>query len=202
MSSHHIVRDQQEPALIVHDTAHIRRDVLDQLLEWSPTVLAMGESINWLMELGTKIDFCLLEKDKMPDADALAAQDPVQLFEFDNSLSIDSALAILMKEGHDHVNIITSESKVRDLLQSINLLKDEFQIILYVGSSRLIFFRGSKFSKWYARGTELYLESLGTNSPRLSGGVFRISGSSYVIEEDGEYSVEGTPPIIITEVIR
>lgn len=37
MSSHHIVRDDQEPALIIANGAACSSELLGQLLEWSPS---------------------------------------------------------------------------------------------------------------------------------------------------------------------
>ncbi|RZK41505.1 MAG: thiamine pyrophosphokinase, partial [Pedobacter sp.] len=39
MSSHHIVREKQEPALYIHQLGNFDEEKLGQLLEWSPTVL-------------------------------------------------------------------------------------------------------------------------------------------------------------------
>ena len=39
MSSHHIVRDDQEPALIIANGASCSNELLGQLLEWSPIVI-------------------------------------------------------------------------------------------------------------------------------------------------------------------
>lgn len=39
MSSHHIVREKQEPALLIMDLNGFNDEHLGQLLEWNPTVL-------------------------------------------------------------------------------------------------------------------------------------------------------------------
>ena len=44
MSSHHIVKEKQEPALYIHQLGDFNEEFLGQLLEWSPTVIvAAGE---------------------------------------------------------------------------------------------------------------------------------------------------------------
>ncbi|MFD2144372.1 hypothetical protein [Mucilaginibacter antarcticus] len=40
MSSHHIVREKQEPALLVLGLDGFDEEQLGQLLEWSPTLMA------------------------------------------------------------------------------------------------------------------------------------------------------------------
>jgi len=41
MSSHHIVREKQEPALIIANGEACSTELLNQLLEWSPFVVVL-----------------------------------------------------------------------------------------------------------------------------------------------------------------
>ena len=59
MSSHHIVRDDQEPALIIANGACCQPDLLGQLLEWSPLVVVLDSAIERVMELDIKVDVLL-----------------------------------------------------------------------------------------------------------------------------------------------
>ena len=45
MSSHHIVRDDQEPALIIANGAACSIELLGQLLEWSPLVVVLDSAM-------------------------------------------------------------------------------------------------------------------------------------------------------------
>ncbi len=45
MSSHHIVRDDQEPALIIANGEACSAELLGQLLEWSPLVIVLDSAI-------------------------------------------------------------------------------------------------------------------------------------------------------------
>ena len=45
MSSHHIVRDDQEPALIIANGAACSSELVGQLLEWSPLVIVLVSAI-------------------------------------------------------------------------------------------------------------------------------------------------------------
>ena len=59
MSSHHIVRDTQEPALIIANGEACSRELLDQLLEWNPVVMVLDGALPRVLELGIKIDIVL-----------------------------------------------------------------------------------------------------------------------------------------------
>ena len=59
MSSHHIVREGQEPALIIANGESCSNELMGQLLEWSPLVLVLDGAITRVNELGIKVDVLL-----------------------------------------------------------------------------------------------------------------------------------------------
>jgi thiamine pyrophosphokinase len=64
MSSHHIVRDDQEPALIIANGAECSNELLGQLLEWSPLVIVLDSAIERAIKLEIKIDVLLGDFDR------------------------------------------------------------------------------------------------------------------------------------------
>jgi len=68
MSSHHIVRDDQEPALIIANGEMCSSELLGQLLEWSPLVIVLDSAIERVLELGIKVDVLLGDFDRGFDA--------------------------------------------------------------------------------------------------------------------------------------
>ena len=66
MSSHHIVRDDQEPALIIANGQSCSFELMGQLLEWSPVVMVLDGAIHRVLELGIKLDIVLGDFDKIP----------------------------------------------------------------------------------------------------------------------------------------
>ena len=64
MSSHHIVRDDQEPALIIANGAACSEELIGQLLEWSPLVIVLDSAIKRVLELGIKVDVLLGDFDR------------------------------------------------------------------------------------------------------------------------------------------
>ncbi len=63
MSSHHVVRNEQEPALVILDLTDSHRAILDQLLEWAPTIICTPESQAQLEHLGVKADIIYMDSD-------------------------------------------------------------------------------------------------------------------------------------------
>src|SRR5438874_2554547 len=59
MSSHHIVLDKQEPALIIANGEACSDMLLGQLLEWNPFVLVLDFAIHRVLKKGIKVDALL-----------------------------------------------------------------------------------------------------------------------------------------------
>ncbi len=59
MSSHHIVREKQEPALLVLGLDSFSDELLGQLLEWSPTVIVTELTAERINAYGIKIDWII-----------------------------------------------------------------------------------------------------------------------------------------------
>lgn len=56
MSSHHIVRDDQEPALILYSADSGEVEAIGQLLEWSPVVVVHHQALDLALAMGIKIE--------------------------------------------------------------------------------------------------------------------------------------------------
>ena len=69
MSSHHIVRDDQEPALIIANGMECSESLLNQLMEWSPFVLVLDGAIHRVLEKQIKFDAWLGDFDSAQNID-------------------------------------------------------------------------------------------------------------------------------------
>ncbi len=59
MSSHHFVKEQQEPALLILETEGFDVDRISPLLEWVPTVLVSQNVVETVISWGVKVDVIL-----------------------------------------------------------------------------------------------------------------------------------------------
>jgi len=118
MSSHHIVKEKQEPALYIHDLGTFDEEYLGQLLEWSPTIIVNGAIYEKVISMGLKVDVVLNA------VEGLTFQE--------NTKSIigpgdeyNTVLNYLISEKYPAVNIIDSDKSVADLafyLTRINIV--------------------------------------------------------------------------------
>lgn len=61
MSSHHIVRDEQELAIIIADIQKQYWSAINQLLGWIPTIVVTEECINEILLQGIKVDVVICD---------------------------------------------------------------------------------------------------------------------------------------------
>lgn len=211
MSSHHITSENQEPALIIANGAACSNELIDQLLEWNPTVIVLDGALSRVLELGFKIDIILGDFDSA-DVHALAeSQYPVELVHTpdQNYTDLEKGIKFLIEKEYEAANIIWATGKRTDhTLSNISILaKYADKIKLKILDDYSIVFPilpiPNKFSKWYNKGTILSLMPVGTangittknlmyplNDESLTLG-FR-NGSSNEVLDDGEVTVEYT----------
>jgi thiamine pyrophosphokinase len=102
MSSHHIVREKQEPALLVLGLDDFSDEMLGQLLEWSPTLITTPLTAEQINSQGIKVDMIIAD-----DAD-LNLQEDVKLIKAANT-PIKAALDFLLENDYKAVNIVTGK---------------------------------------------------------------------------------------------
>src|SRR6201989_2012200 len=110
MSSHHVVREKQEPALLVLGLDNFDDDLLGQLLEWSPTVITTPQTAEQLNAFGIKIDWIIT------DAAGEDLHSNVKTIPQGNSDVVSIPLPFLVKQAFPAVNIVTDNFTLDDYL--------------------------------------------------------------------------------------
>lgn len=77
MSSHHFVKEGQEPTVWVLGNQY-QEEVLGQLLEWSPTVVTTNDAIEKLFSLQIKIDKVFTENNNQQEQEFYTAHYPME----------------------------------------------------------------------------------------------------------------------------
>ncbi len=206
MSSHHIVRDDQEPALIIANGAACSPELLGQLLEWSPLVIVLDSAIARVMELGIKIDVLLGDFDRDFDVDYYKEQQyPITVVHTPNQdqTDLEKAFDYLIALGHQAVNVLWATGKRADHtisnITTIVAYRNRLRIVLLDDHSK-VFLLPERYEKWYPAQTILSLIPIGevtgitthnlyyplTNDMLTLG--YR-SGSSNHVTEDGLVSI-------------
>nr|WP_294944850.1 thiamine pyrophosphokinase [uncultured Mucilaginibacter sp.] len=176
MSSHHIVREKQEPALLALGLDTFDAELLGQLLEWSPTVITTPATAEQINTYGIKIDIIITDEAEP------GMQSDVKLIPTGDSSAIDAALAYLIASGYGAVNIVADEFKLDDFL----FYADKINLVLFCRDKK-IFPVTSGFAKWKPAGERVELLSAATGlKPE---GLDVLSESVYQTMKDGFYTL-------------
>ena len=137
MSSHHIIREKQEPALLVLGMDTFSDELFGQLLEWSPTVIATYAVAEKLNAYGIKIDWILTDDEQE------TIQSDVKVLNLQGAPLVAIAINFLVNNQYPAVNVVTDEFILADYLPfstSINL-------VIFCADEK-IYPIHSGFSKW------------------------------------------------------
>jgi len=202
MSSHHIVREKQEPALIIANGEACSPELLGQLLEWSPFIVVLDHAIYRVLDLGIKVDAWLGDFDVAHDFELIREQQhPLEIVNTPDQEKTDlnKAIEFLIERGFPAANIVWATGRRADhAITNITDLvryKDKIKLVLLDDYSKIFPLTGT-FEKWYAAGTPVSLIPVGTvDGIETSGLKYNLNnetltmghrtGSSNVTEADG-----------------
>lgn len=168
MSSHHIVRDDQEPALIIANGEACSMELLNQLLEWNPLVIVLDSAITRVLELGIKVDVLIGDFDRNFDYEYYKnLQYPIEIVKLNeqDSYDIDKAINYLIDRKIPAANIVWATGKRMDhtFTNITNLVKYQEVIkLVMIDDYSKIFPLQKHFIKWYPKETILSLIPVGT----------------------------------------
>jgi thiamine pyrophosphokinase len=167
MSSHHIVRDDQEPALIIANGAACHPELLGQLLEWSPLVIVLDSAIERVVELGIKVDVLLGDFDHGFDPEIYkTSQYPIEIVRTpdQDKTDLEKAFDYLIARKIPAVNVVWATGKRADHtitnLTNIVRYRNLIKIVILDDHSK-IFLLPTKFEKWYTAKTPISLIPIG-----------------------------------------
>jgi hypothetical protein len=150
MSSHHFVKEQQEPALLLLSVEGEDFNHLPDLLEWVPTVLVTQVNVHKIMSLGIKIDGIIADEAfQEANETLLEEQHPVRFITKNHLSFLAAALDHLKKSNHHAVNIVSLDPLASD--QLVPFL-DDLDIVFFSGGTRYFPAKNGKINKWLPEG--------------------------------------------------
>ncbi len=207
MSSHHIVRDDQEPALIIANGASCNPELLGQLLEWSPLVIVLDSAIERVLELGIKVDVLLGDFDRGFDPNYYKEkQYPLEIVYTpdQNKTDLEKAFDYLIERKIPAVNVVWATGKRADHtitnITNISRYRDFLKIVILDDHSK-VFLLPKTYEKWYPKNTTISLIPIGNVTGIRSKNLFYPlenetliigfkTGSSNHVAEDGIVIIE------------
>ena len=170
MSSHHVIRDEQEPALIIANGEACSFELMGELLEWSPLVVVLDSAIHRVLDLNIKVDVLLGDFDRNFDAKNIRKEQyPIEIVHTpdQNKTDLEKAFEYLIGRGFPAVNVVWATGRRADHtitnITNIVRFREQLKIVIIDDYSK-IFLLPKIYEKWYPKGTPISLIPVGTAS--------------------------------------
>lgn len=172
MSSHHIVREKQEPALYIHNLGNFNEEYLGQLLEWSPTLIVNAANYEKVISLGLKVDVVINSS-----ADTIFQENTKVVNGVEDNLQ--AVLNHLVLEKYPAVNIITTDAK----LMNLTFYLGDIDIVLFTETEKKYAIK-SGFSIWKPKGSIFKIDVISyfetSNMKQEENGDFMVMNDGFV----------------------
>lgn len=151
MSSHHFVKEQQEPAVFILDTAELSFETVSPLLEWVPTVLVTQGCLDTVLSWGIKLDVILAtEAFQKENLQLLEEQYPVKFLTASPENVLDEGLQYLLATKHPAAHLVgLSHLGCLDLEGKLEL----FDLTVMDSGWKYYPVKSGSFKKWFAEST-------------------------------------------------
>ena len=144
MSSHHIVRDCQEPALWITTLNSCDFEVIHELLGWSPWLMVDAEIVDQVINWGLKIDALLVSTvEKKNYLELTVEQNPLQVIDYQDD-KIGFGLDYAIHKGIDTIHMCTSPGEA----QKIQITYPKFEWVFFYQNYKMTFQKNHYWKKW------------------------------------------------------
>lgn len=164
MSSHHIVRDFQEPPLYIMSLSGGLPAIAGELLEWSPYTIVDGSLIETWLSMGNRCDAVLGKKPAHAG------------FEMEQISPSKDALEAIVAHLRAKTNIRELSIRVvgeRTPEEAIGLMNDFSHEITYYSDRFMAFPLRGRFEKWMPEGRHVIVD--GDDSTTITGNYISVN---------------------------
>lgn len=185
MSSHHFVKEGQEPALFILD--RIDFELAGQFLEWAPLVVVSEHALDEVLQWGIKIDAVLAIGEGDVSEHKVSAQAPVEILRLNSEVPmIRQAFEYLISKRQAGVNVLTAspEAVFIDAERVAKKLRASIvdEHLRWVGIST------GRFEKWMAINTPIVIRRTVDGQSLTVHGLME-KNDHFVCTEDGMITV-------------
>ena len=195
MSSHHFVKDGQEPALLIVDA--ISFDVAAPLMEWVPLVIVHQNALDGVLQWGIKIDAVITSTHNQSDVlNKTIVQAPVKILTSDVDSWLKTVMDYFTTIRQSGVTIVLSDAFA--WFPVLDPFVGKFNITLLTESQKWSAIASGSFRKWLPAGHILLIHS---QSPVETPGLTR-SGDRYTVLSDGVIILTSGRPFWVGEPLQ
>lgn len=194
MSSHHFVKEGQEPALLIMDGASF--ETVAGLLEWAPLVMVMDNALDQVLTWGIKIDIVFGTTSAESDLkDKLIDQMPVKIFTAEDE-PINLVMPLVNAQRQHELSIVTHDRYADRARQIFSPWMASARIVIFTESRKWMYIADGNFQKWFAAGSSLITDH--AVDARVEN--IALSGMKGTVTADGPVRIEAPRPFWIAEV--
>jgi thiamine pyrophosphokinase len=155
MSSHHIVRDEQEPALLLWQPGQAQWEQVGELLEWSPRVIVHQQALPEALHWGMKLDAVWAFPEALEQAaTAVSHQQPVALHSFASGEALAEVVAWLKSKNQHSLNLLADAAADNySLLRQLASLQAQLQVQVLSQGWRYSYYSSGAAQKWLPEGS-------------------------------------------------
>lgn len=192
MSSHHIVRENQEPALLIANAHAISFEKIQEVLEWMPTVVVLSSEVDTVVTWGIKVDVVITPLEEMNFwRDKLVEQTPIRFISYNPTDDpLQTAFYFLTASKAAAVNCLLSSEDDLARIESFSNL----DIQAFVDNQLWSWMKKGHFEKWLPADANLYLLP-----DKMTSEFQEFTSGCYHIVKDGIISLKSTHPFWVGE---
>ncbi len=194
MSSHHFVKEKQEPALLILSDTSFEKYILEQLLEWSPIVIVEDKCLMQLNHEPIKIDYVLQTDLDISEIEGwISFQDNVRIIDASKAENkITYLIDILEQEDNQALSIVGHKIEEEKILSSF---ESKMNIIFYSNKYKT-YTKYEHFKKWKESDSIFEIDAEIVSTKNLL-----QENTLYKVIEDGTVEINSRAKMIIKEYI-
>jgi hypothetical protein len=155
MSSHHFVKEGQEPALFILEAFSL--EAVEPLLEWAPLVVVSEKALDEVLRWGTKIDVVVARKEDIANLDkSLSDQGPIKFLEYDGD-QVPIVLEFLVDKKQTAVTIVSNSHE--EIINASQSFGNKLNVSILTASTRWSYIAVAHFKKWVPKNSTLLIRS-------------------------------------------
>lgn len=178
MSSHHVIRDEQEPPILVFQL-NKNWEELSDLLGWSPTVVINPELSDLFDSKQTKFDGYL-------SAEEVNNGRNESDFIYDSSNLSVSLIEWVVHKKYTAINIFCNYNLMKSIFREMKDLSLPIPIIFFTENGKFTLIPSQKFKKWYPSNYKINI--LNDDLEKVENLV--KDEAAYNVEEDGFIKIQ------------
>jgi hypothetical protein len=197
MSSHHFVKEGQEPAVIIAESLPL--DIVEPLLEWAPLVIVFEQALDHVLAWGIKTDVILSTKSSTDELMQKAAhQFPFEIVTAKEATAFDVAIQFLIDKKQRFVVLCVKDAsahftKGKEVSHAVDLS-------IIDADAKWALIHAGMFQKWFSTGSVFYLQS--DALVETSGDLKELSPESFSVQSDSIVTLKSTSSFWIGESLK